>query len=52
MRVARVVGAINRAGDHISRLEIIGGLRVHLLDFDGFRDVVVLSVGAEGDIIG
>lgn len=52
MRVARVVGAVDCAGNHISRLEIIGGLRVHLLDFDGFCDVVVLSVGAESDIIG
>lgn len=45
MGVAGVIGAINRAGDNVGGLEIVGGFRVHLLDLDGFRDVVKLGVG-------
>lgn len=45
MGVPGVVSAVNCASDNVGGLEIVGGFRVHLLDFDGFCDVMELSVG-------
>lgn len=45
MGISGVVGTVNRASDDIGGLEIVGSFRVHLLDFDGFCDMMELSVG-------
>lgn len=51
VRIAEIISAINRASDNIGSLKVVGGPGIHLLDFNGFRQVLVLRISVQHDVI-